>query len=184
MSTEKHHTEDALDRLARTASKDDHVDICPVCAARYAFFVRLHEATRGEMSRSRDPRIVALAGGNVIELRPATKPPDLSAFGVTGGVVVLAAQSASPAEGVHHAVSTFVGEKEHIVIRVVRERSADTCRMFVLTPDPAHAANKAVTIRMPDGTTLTTVTDESGTAVIHAAPDLAWETAVLAIESR
>jgi hypothetical protein len=183
MNTAKHHSEALLDRMARTGARDGHIELCPVCAARYEFFVRFHEATRTEQRRPRDPRIAALAGGTIVELRPSTKPPDLSAFGVTGGVVVLAAQSGAPAGGMQHAVSTFVGEKDHIVIRVVRERGAGACRMFVLTPDPARAANKAVTIRMPDGTTLTTMTDDSGTAVIHAAPDLAWETAVLAIES-
>lgn len=183
MSKVQHHTEDLLDRMARTASKDDHVEICPVCAARYEFFVRLHAVARVELSRPRDPRIAMLAGGTIVELHPAPTTPDLSAFGVTAGVVVLAAQSGSPGEGTQHAVSTFVSEKEHIVIRIVREHHADACRVFVLTPDPARAANKAVTIRMSDGTTLTAVTDGSGTAVIHAAPDLVWETAVLAIET-
>lgn len=184
----KHYSEKELENriLEGDVGNDEHLGECPACRERFRFLQRLHGAIAEESSIPRDPRIgrlvAGLSGGNVIVLHPARSHPDLSRYGVGGGVMVLAAQTEHHADGRLVPAVTFSSEPHHVVVRVVHDEQSKRYRLHLLTPHSEDAFHATLTVRLPDGDQVVVTTGSDGVAEIGASHAIVWEDAVIAVE--
>lgn len=184
----KHYSEIELEHRIQkgVVGNDEHLDECPMCRERFLFLRRLQGAIAEESAMPRDPRVGRLVAGfsgrQVIALHPTRSHPDLTPYGVGGGVMVLAAQTEHHVDGrLVHAV-TFSSEPDHVVVRVVRDDQSKKYHLHLLTPHSEDAYHATLTVRLSDGEQIVATTGSDGVAEIDASHAIAWEDAVIAVE--
>jgi hypothetical protein len=182
-----HHSEAELVGLIQTGgSVDLHLEVCPMCRERFNFLQRFYAAFVEEQQRPRGPdieRLIAgLSGRKIVRLHRYTPQADLSQFGANGNVVVLAAQGSVKEESRFVLVGSFAAEREHFLLRVVRDRDLVRDTLYLLTPQPEDGRNARITIGDSKGGQVVAETNDVGIAVLEGEQAVDWPHAVIAVE--
>lgn len=150
----RHYSEGQLAEMVKTglpATADPHLSECVMCRDKYAFMVEFQQQLQRELDTPVDSRIAGLASmllpESVIPLHRYRSNVDPRDLGVGRHTVLLAAQNMveTPARFTHEA--TYAAEPDGILVRVVKDRTANEDMVHVLSDNPAKARHVLVLLR-------------------------------------
>ncbi len=146
-----------------------HLELCPACRSIADFLREFYEEwehTKERFSPEVDEFVAKLFPSAHIVPLYAYRPEPAQSFASDAYTVVMAAMTSRPATQRFETVATLASEQKDTLLRILRDRASNTCRLYILAEDRRKYAH--VIISLPD-LAIEAVADENGRATIALA---------------